>query len=109
MKIVNIEGEIFSFFWTTWGTSIEFSEKMWFMILLNWTPSLLRSKTYLSRRCKKELAVFIFLVVWLILVYICGPENCFLNFYLVKKTIMCNIIKMSLNKRVTQQSFQNWC
>ena len=34
MKIANIDREILHIFWTTWGISIKFSEKMWFLITL---------------------------------------------------------------------------
>ena len=36
MKIVNVEGENFQIFWTTWGTSIKFSNT-WLMIILKVT------------------------------------------------------------------------
>ena len=34
MKIANIDREILHIFWTTWGTSMKFSEKMWLMVIL---------------------------------------------------------------------------
>ena len=34
MKIVNIDGVILHIFWSTWGNSTNFSEKMWLMITL---------------------------------------------------------------------------
>ena len=37
MKIANIYGEILHIFWTTWGISMKFSEKMWLMIILKVT------------------------------------------------------------------------
>ena len=37
MKIVSIEGESLHIFWTTWGLSMEFSEKTWLMIILKFT------------------------------------------------------------------------
>ena len=37
MKIANIDTEILHNFWKTWGISIEFLEKMWFMIILKVT------------------------------------------------------------------------
>ena len=36
MKIVNVEGENFQIFWTTWGISIKFSNT-WLMIILKVT------------------------------------------------------------------------
>ena len=34
MKIVNIDGENFHIFWTTWGILINFSGNTWLMIIL---------------------------------------------------------------------------
>ena len=34
MKIANIDRDILHKFWTTWGISMKFSEKMWLMIIL---------------------------------------------------------------------------
>ena len=39
MKIANIDGEILHNFWTTWGTSMKFSEKMRLMIIFKVTKS----------------------------------------------------------------------
>ena len=40
MKIVNIDGENVHISWTTQGTSMKFSGKMWLMIILKFTFSL---------------------------------------------------------------------
>ena len=39
IKIVNIEREIVHIFWTTWGISMEFSGKVWLMIILKLTKN----------------------------------------------------------------------
>ena len=39
IKIANIEREIVHIFWTTWGISMEFSGKVWLMIILKLTKN----------------------------------------------------------------------
>ena len=39
MKVANIDREILHNVWTTWGTSMKFSEKMWLMIILKVTKN----------------------------------------------------------------------
>ena len=116
MKVVNSEGKNLHIFWTTWWISMK-------DVAFDHTKSkkkirerrggvsnrpltiLLRVKISLSRACKKEAAVFTFLKLWRILVNFRGPrkdvcicfvvpENCFLDFYLVKEAITCHIIKI---------------
>ena len=37
MKMANIDRESIHIFWTTWGISMKFSDKMWLMIMLKVT------------------------------------------------------------------------
>ena len=39
IKIANIDREILDNFWTAWGISITYSEKMWLMIILTVTKN----------------------------------------------------------------------
>ena len=39
MKIANIDRESLHIFWTTWGISMKFSEKMWLMTILKVTKN----------------------------------------------------------------------
>ena len=39
MKIANIDRQIFHMFWTTWGNSMKFPEKMYFKIILKVTKN----------------------------------------------------------------------
>ena len=48
MKIANIDTEILHIFWTTWGNSIKFSEKICFKIILKVT------KNQGSTLCKED-------------------------------------------------------
>ena len=38
-QLSNIDKEILHIFWTTWGTSMKFSGKMWLMIILKVTKN----------------------------------------------------------------------
>ena len=39
MKMANIDRESIHIFWTTWGISMKFSDKMWLMIMLKVTKN----------------------------------------------------------------------